>query len=101
MFAQAVRERYPEGLTGIFSIGGTRTAYILEKTRSSVNPGQIRDFADYADYGLSQNFRLIQMFFDLGGQNMIITAMSNRIMHQRGEEYAALIAKELLRFIDE
>ncbi len=29
-FADRIRERFPEGLTGIFAIGGTRTTFILE-----------------------------------------------------------------------
>ena len=32
-FAQRIRERYPEGLTGLFAIGATRRTYILDRNR--------------------------------------------------------------------
>jgi hypothetical protein len=34
-FADRVRARFPEGLTGIIAIGGTRTTFILEYNRST------------------------------------------------------------------
>ena len=43
----------------------------------------------------------MEMFFALGGQNMIITASSFRGFNERGSEYASLVTKELLRLINE
>lgn len=41
-FADRMHERYPEGLTGIFAPGGTRTNFLLEHQRNQENPGQFR-----------------------------------------------------------
>ena len=43
-FAQRIRERYPEGLTGLFAIGATRRTFILDRNRHRENPGHIADF---------------------------------------------------------
>jgi hypothetical protein len=99
-FKQRIRERYPEGLTGIFAVGGTRTTYILERNRFNADPGQIEDFADHGDYLLRRYWDLIESFFALGGQNMIITAFSFRGFYNRGQEYGELITQEMRRFID-
>jgi hypothetical protein len=96
-FAARIRERYPEGLTGIFAVGGTRTTYILDQNRSSADPGHINDFAAHGEYLQHRYGEFIKMFFGLGGQNMIITASSYRGLHERGEEYAKLIAYEVAR----
>ncbi len=96
-FAARIRERYPEGLTGIFAIGGTRTTYILDQNRSSADPGRINDFAAHGEYLQTRYSEYVKTFFDLGGQNMIITASSYRGLHERGEEYASLIAYEVAR----
>lgn len=99
-FAQRIRERYPEGLTGIFAIGGTRTTYILEQNRHAEDPGKIVDFAEHGRYMLQRYHDFIQMFFALGGQNMIITAFSFRGFYNRGQEYADLIVREFPSFIN-
>src|SRR4051794_31760653 len=96
-FASRIQERYPEGLTGIFAIGGTRTTYILEQNRYAENPGRIEDFAAHGTFLQDRYCQFINMFMDLGGQNMIITASSFRGFHERGGEYAQLVAKEILR----
>jgi len=100
-FAQRIRERYPEGLTGVFAIGGTRTTYILEQNRDKADPGKIEDFRAHGEYLLRRYWDLIDTFYDLGGQNMIVTAFSFRGFYNRGEEYARLVADEMFRFIDD
>ena len=90
-FAARIQEQYPEGLTGIFAIGGTRTAYILEHNRNSENPGEIDDFADYADYTLNQYMKLLSDFFVLGGQNLIIPPLSYQAFYERGDAYTHVI----------
>jgi hypothetical protein len=99
-FARRIRERYPEGLTGIFAIGGTRTTYLLAQNRDGDDPGRIHDFAQQGEYLLRRYWQFSQMFFDLGGQNMIITAFSFRGFYNRGAEYAELVAQEMLRMVD-
>ena len=91
-FADRIRERYPEGLTAVVPIGGTRTMYILEKQRHLDNPGDIGNFADHADYLLEQYFAFIQLFFDLGGQNIIIPILAYDRFTAYGTRYAGLIS---------
>ncbi|MBZ0304001.1 MAG: hypothetical protein K8J31_29955 [Anaerolineae bacterium] len=100
-FKTRIQQRYPEGLTGVFAVGGTRTTYILEQNRDKPDPGRIEDFAAHGEYLLRRYWQLIDLFFDLGGQNMIITAFSFRGFYNRGAEYGALITQEMGRFIDE
>lgn len=100
-FSTRIRQRYPEGLTGVFAVGGTRTTYILEQNRHKANPGHIEDFAEHGRYLLRRYWQLVENFFALGGQNMIITAFSFRGFYNRGAEYGALITQEMSRFIDE
>jgi len=96
-FAARIRERYPEGLTGVFAVGATRRTYILEQNRDAKNPGNITDFHAMGDYLIRRYLDLIGMFFGLGGQNMLITVLSFRSFFERGPEYAAMAAPELLR----
>src|SRR5687768_15774386 len=98
-FSDRIRKRYPEGLTGVFAPGGTRTTFILEQ-RNQENPGLILDFAEYADYAFDRLFELIAMFFELGGQNLIIPLFSYQGFYERGEEYAEQAARMCLRVID-
>ena len=100
-FAQRIRERYPEGLTGLFAIGATRRTYILERNRTQENPGHISDFSDQGAYLQDRYFNFIRMFFDLGGQNLLIGALSYRSFFERGGEYAELVAAEVLRLLDD
>ncbi len=100
-FAQRIREHYPEGLTGIFAIGGTRTTYILEQNRDADDPGKIADFAVHGRYMLKRYHDFMQLFFSLGGQNMIVTAFSFRGFYNRGQEYADFIVREFPSFINE
>ena len=69
-FAKRICTRYPEGLTGLFAVGGTRTTYILERNRRSDNPGKIADYADYSAFMLQRYFDFVRMFLSLGGQNL-------------------------------
>lgn len=100
-FAARIRERYPQGLTGIFAIGGTRTTYILENNRHNADPGQISDFKAYAGFILGRYLALMEAYLDLGGQNMIIPVLSYQSFHERGEEYARLVANYCLGLIGE
>jgi hypothetical protein len=100
-FAEQIRERYPEGLTGVFAVGGTRTTYILEQNRDADDPGEIKDFAAHGEYLLRRYWDLIDTFFELGGQNMIVTAFSFRGFYNRGQEYADVVLPEMLRFIND
>lgn len=98
-FAEAIRERFPEGLTGVFAIGGTRTTYILEHNRQQLqDPGKIQDFAAHGEYLLGRYLQFAEMFYSLGGQNMIITAFSFRGFYNRGQEYGLLVTEEMRRF---
>jgi len=101
-FAEAVRERYQEqgGLTAVFAIGKTRTTYVLEKGRNTSDPGKIEDFADYGSYMGNCYRQLVKNYFDLGGQNLIVTAFSFLGLTNRGGEYAALAAREILRLVE-
>lgn len=91
-FAEQIRERYPEGLTGIFAVGGTRTTYALEMNRQSKDPGAIKDYSRYADFLLQEYFSLIRLFFSLGGQNMIVPVLSYQSFSDRGAQYAELVS---------
>src|SRR5260221_12962361 len=102
-FAARIRERFPEGLTGIFAIGGTRTFYILEQQRLAADPGEM-NFEDYGRY-VEDHYRIfIKNFLDLGGQNAIVTALSYLAFvtpGTRGPEYGPLAAKETIRLAGE
>ncbi len=74
-FAERIRQRFPEGLTGILAIGGSRIGYILQHNRDEEDPGHI-DLANYTATTLAQFFTLIERFFMLGGQNLVIPTLS-------------------------
>lgn len=100
-FAERIRARYPEGLTGVFAIGGTRTTYVLEQNRLTADPGRIESFATQGEYIVNRYWDFCRNFYGLGGQNMIITAFSFRGFYNRGAEYAELVTQEMLRLIGE
>ena len=91
LFAARIEERYPEGLTGILAIGGTRTAYILERRRFEQDPGQIGDFQDYVRYALGRYMALMGDFFVLGGKYLVIPPLSHQAFYERGEEYTRVL----------
>ncbi|MCC6801983.1 MAG: hypothetical protein IT319_03785 [Anaerolineae bacterium] len=92
-FAQRVRERFPEGLTGIFAIGGTRTTFILTHNRDRQDPGKIADFTDYGTALSASYLDFIQMFLDLGGSNLIIPVLGYQRFSDKGEEYAQAMVR--------
>lgn len=100
-FADRIRARYPEGLTGLFAIGGTRTQFILENNRNNSKPGEIGNLQDYVATQLQRYFEFADMFFTLGGQNMIITALGFESFFQRGNQYADFISHSTLNLISE
>lgn len=100
-FARRIRERFPEGLTGVLVIGGTRTHYILTRNRQSAEPGSIPNYDDYMDYALGLTLDLIQSFFDLGGENLIVALFSYQGFEERGPAYKAQAASMCLRVINE
>jgi len=100
-FADRIRERYPEGLTGIFAPGGTRTTFILENRQNQETPGEITDFTEYVDYAFDRLFDLIQIFFDLGGQNLIVPLFSYQGFYERGQEYAEKASRMCLSVIED
>lgn len=102
LFAARIRERFPEGLTGILALGGTRTAYILGQNRETADPGRIATMQDYASYGLDLLREIITSFFELGGQNLIVSVLSyQQLSNERGAEYAESTSRLTLQLIDD
>ena len=100
-FADRIRQRYPEGLTGLFPLGGTRTTYILEKSRNDPDPGRIETMESYADYGFDLMYDFITSFLELGGQNIIFTPLSYQLFTtERGTEYARTMADLTSRLLE-
>lgn len=99
-FRERIRERFPEGLTGIIAVGGTRTGYILQEQRAADNPGKM-DAEAYRQYSKEQYFRLIRSFFALGGQNIIVPILAQQMFTDRGPQYAAFAARSTLDLVDE
>ncbi|MDZ4763819.1 MAG: hypothetical protein SGI73_04650 [Chloroflexota bacterium] len=98
-FADRIRTHYENRLTAIFAIGGTRTSYILKYNRTAADPGAISDLMHYARWTTDQYFKLVEMFFDLGGQNFITPALAyQRFDPQRGDHYTQMIA-DSTRFV--
>lgn len=94
-FADRIRERYPEGLTGVFAVGGSRTTLVLEKNRHAADPGHI-DMVDYANFSFGLLSKLMATFYELGGQNIICPVLSyQQFSNERGSEYAELITASI------
>ncbi|NLX08149.1 MAG: hypothetical protein GXY36_00685 [Chloroflexi bacterium] len=100
-FAARIAARYPEGLTGVIAVGGTRTAYILERRRSHPDPGQIEDYADYARYALHHYLRLVSDFFELGGRYVVVPCLSYQAFYERGAAYHQIILEHALHLLDD
>lgn len=97
--ATRLRERFPEGLTGIFALGGTRTTYILSENRAAPDPGEITNFAAYADFLETRYRAFIRMYLELGGQNLIVPVLSYQSFYERGPKYTAAIVEVATRLI--
>jgi len=92
-FVERIRMQYPEGLTGVIVIAGTRTTYILEKNQDRHDPGNIDNLFDYTDYIFGRYFELIRMYYSVGGHNLIIPGLSYQSFYERGEQYADVAIK--------
>lgn len=100
-FAERIRERFPEGLTGVFAVGATRTAYILTANREQSDPGRIESLEKYADYSLNQLREILQTFLEFGGQNIIVPILSYQsFANERGREYAEATATLTLELMN-
>lgn len=100
--AERIRERFPEGLTGILAIGGTRTAFILEYNRQSENPGQIDSFEVYVKKLVGRTTEFLKNFLELGGQHMIVPLYYYQgLKEKRGEAYAEAVLEPILRGVVE
>jgi len=87
-FAERVRSHFPEGLTGIIAVGGTRTSFVLSTETSDVEALGRIDVAQYAQFAADRYLGLLRMFFDLGGQNLIVPVLSYQAFaNERGPEY--------------
>ena len=95
-FADRIRQRFPEGLTGIMVIGGTRTSYVLQHNRDSENPGLITDMRAYVMEMLGEYFKLIDWFYDLGGQNLVIPPLAYQRFMSYDRQYMAVMTKMTL-----
>lgn len=85
-FVARVRSHFSEGLTGIIAVGGTRTSYVLSAEADGAL-GRI-DVAQYAQFAADRYLGLVRMFFDLGGQNLIVPVLSYQAFaDERGPEY--------------
>lgn len=100
-FAARVHARYPEGLTGIIAVGGTRTTFILENNRHQPDPGHMPDFTAYGDRLLGRYHALTTMFFELGGQNLVMPVLAYQRFTEKGREYAELVSALLEWLINE
>ena len=94
-FHELMREKYPNGLTGVFAIGGTRTTYILEQNRDADDPGEIVDFDEHSTYLMSRYRDFIRMYLELGGGHLIVTVFSFLGFHNRGPDYARFATENM------
>ena len=99
-FASRIRERYPEGLTGVLALGGTRTGYILEHNHNKKDPGTIEDLVAYGQFSINRTLEIMGDFFALGGQNLLVTIFSFQSFYERTEEYAEQVAQVSLQLIE-
>ena len=104
-FKRRIQDHFEGNLTGALVVSGTRTAYILEQSQSQSfkeeDPGAIDRFREYADFLIPKYQRVIKMFFDLGGQNLIIPIYPYQVFYARGEEYAKLAMETTTLLIEE
>ncbi|MBX3061560.1 MAG: hypothetical protein KF726_01205 [Anaerolineae bacterium] len=100
-FAARIRQRYPEGLTGIIAVGGTRTYYLLSQQDEEDDPGKISDFTPYAEVLLARYLDLAASFYVLGGQNLVMPILSYQLFYERGIEYAKAVSEQTLLLTQE
>lgn len=101
-FTERMSERYPEGLTGILSIGGTRISYILENHRGLENPGRIDDMRQYAIGVLEEMRGMISGFFELGTQNLVVPLLAYQLFEDsRGPAYAEATTKLMFEMLSD
>lgn len=100
-FAQQVQEYYPEGLTGVLSLGGTRTTYILETNRQATDPGKIDSFEAYVSHAFERAMNISKMFLDIGTSNLIVNMFWYLGFTERGDKYAQQAVKMCLTAIDD
>ncbi|MEO1253648.1 MAG: hypothetical protein AAFY41_02005 [Bacteroidota bacterium] len=79
-------------VSGIIVVGGTRTAYIIDRQLSD---GKIIDFQDYANYCAEHYQRIITDFISLGGTHVQIPVYGWQAF-QRGDDYINAIAQSVL-----
>ncbi len=98
-FASRIRNRYPEGLTGIVVVGGSRINYALEHKESAA-PGRIHDMRDYGRDVEARMQAFLTTYFELGGQNIIMPLLSYQLFDKaRGQEYAQVVARMALDLV--
>jgi len=99
-FALKIREHFDGDLTGVIVVSGTRTTYLFERGQPKQDLGAIDAFQEYANFLVPRYHQLIEMFFNLGGQNLIIPLYPYQVFYARGHEYAHL-AMETTKLIVE
>ncbi len=100
-FAERVRARYPEGLTGIIAVGGTRTTFILDYNRDQPDPGHMPDFTAYGDRLLDRYHQMAIMFYELGGQHLVMPVLAWQRFTEKGQEYAEAVSALLEWLVNE
>ncbi len=96
---QQIQDRFPEGLTGIYAIGGTRTGYILAHNRFADDPGHIEDFEAYMDFGMQKMFDFAERHLEFGGKHMIFEVLDIYRLYNRGERYAQFVLESSKKLI--
>lgn len=74
------------------AIGGTRTAYLIDR---HLTDGKIMDFHDYTKYSLHQYKRIIANYLSLEGQHLILPVYAWQLLIERGEKYAEVSVRAL------
>lgn len=98
---ERIQEKYPEGLTGIFALGGTRTSYITQCRRDEDEPGAIEDFEHYGEYSLSRSLDIMKQFFNLGGTHAIWEVLDIQRFSGERKDYIDPAIQAIYRLIDD
>jgi hypothetical protein len=117
-FARRVRAHFPEGLTGIIVIGGTRTSFLYERPEPA-DPAEVGRIVpeEYARYGVRAYTDLLRHYYELGGQNLIVPGWAYQYFTEsprgtggwRGEDFRRrfiplarwLAGEQFVRFYEE